>query len=756
MKPDTSKPLIGQPLDRVDGRLKVTGQATYGAEFTPDRLAHGVLVKSTIAAGKITNIDPTAAEKAEGVLAVFTHKNAPRLKAIAVFPKSSAGQDVLTMQDEQIHYSGQDVALVVADTFERASYAASLVKVTYQAHPPLVSLAKQKITASAAQEAPDEKRGDVRAGLQQAAVTVKGTYVTPIHHHNPMEPHATVAEWDGDRLTVYNPTQWLSGTQRGLAEVFGIPTEHVRVVSPFIGGGFGSKGPIWPHTIWACAAARQLGRPVKVVLTREDMYTSAGHRPQCEITLTLGATAAGQLTAIQQESYNHTPVFGEYVQHVFVATPMLYACPNLSTSHKIVKLNTGSPFAMRAPGETENLFALESALDELAVALKTDPLALRLTNHADTDPRNGNPWSSKSLKACYRQAAERFGWARRNHQARSMRDGNLLVGWGMSTALYPTYLSPSSASAKLGADGRAEIRTGGHELGTGTYTIFAQIAADALGLPIENVTVKLGDSDYPKAPVAGGSRSTASIGPAVQAAAKAVQQSLIGLAIKDKKSPLFGAKEADIDGVAGYLQLKKDPATKDAYSAILQRSKLNTLEEFGEWVPDGAKPGDKSKIFTGNETLVMPKHAKFSAYTFGAVFAEVTVDESIGRVRVRRMVSAYGAGNIMNEKTARNQIRGGNVFGIGMGLMEESILDPVQGRFVNANIADYHVPVQADVPHIDAFFVDETDKLVNPLGAKGVGEVGIVGVAAAIANAVYHATGKRIRELPITPEKVMG
>ena len=756
MKPDTSKPLTGQPLDRVDGRLKVTGQATYGAEFAPNRLAHGVMVKSTIAAGRVTGIDTTTAEKAEGVLAVLTYKNAPRLKAISAYPQAWAGQGILTMQDDQIQYSGQDVALVIADTFERASYAASLINVTYQEQAPLTSFAGQKTNAYTTDEIKVEPRGNALTGLQKAAITVKGTYQTPIHHHNPMEPHATVAQWDGDRLKVYNPTQWVFGTQRGLAEVFGIPTEHVRVVSPFIGGGFGNKAPVWPHTIWACAAARQLNRPVKIVLSREDMYTSVGHRPTCEITFSLGATATGQLTAIAQESYNHTAAFGDHVQHVFVATPVLYACPNVSITHKLVKLNTGGPFAMRAPGETENIFALESAMDELAVALNMDPLALRLRNYADTDPRNGNPWSSKSLKACYTQAAQRFGWARRTAEARSMRDGNLLVGWGMATALYPTYLSPSAATAKVGADGRAEIRTGGHELGTGTYTIFTQIAADALGLPLERVTVKMGDSDYPKTPVAGGSRSTASIGPSVQAAAQAVQQSLIALAIKDKKSPLFGAKETDVVGIVGHLQLKENPSVRDAYTAILERAKLTSLEEFAEWIPDGAKPGDKSKILTGTEASVQPNHAKFSAYTFGAVFVEVSVDEAIGRVRVRRMVSAYGAGKIMNEKTAQNQIRGGNIFGIGMGLMEESILDPVQGRFVNANIADYHLPVQADVPAIDAFFVEETDKLVNPLGAKGVGEVGIVGVAAAIANAVYHATGKRIRELPITPEKIMG
>lgn len=755
MKPDISKPLIGQPLSRVDGRLKVTGQATYGAEFAPKGLVHGILVKSTIAAGRLTTIDTTAAEKAEGVLAVLTHKNVPRLNAISTYPKGSAGQAVLPMQNDQIQYSGQDVALVVADTFERAAYAASLVKASYEAQSPLTSFSKEKSKAYTTDEATGETRGNAPAGLHKAAVTVKGTYVVPIHHHNPMEPHVTVAQWDGDRLTVHNPTQWVFGIQRGLAEVFGIPTEQVRVVSPFIGGGFGSKAPIWPHTVWACVAARQLGRPVKVVLTREEMFTSAGHRPICEISLTLGATATGQLTAIAQESYNHTAAFSDYVQHIFIATPMLYACPNVSIAHKIVTLNTGGPFAMRAPGETENLYALESAMDELAVTLKMDPVALRLRNHAEADPRNGNPWSSKSLKACYTQAARRFGWEKRNHQARSMGDGKLLVGWGMATALYPTYLSPSAASAKLLADGRAEIRTGGHEIGTGTYTIFAQIAADALGLPIDRVLVKMGDTDYPKTPVAGGSRSTASIGPSVQAAAKAIQKSLIGLAIEDKKSPLYGAKETDIQGVAGNLQLKRSPSVQDSYTAILERNKLNSLEEYGEFMPDGVKPGDKSKIFTGIETAILPTHAKFSAYTFGAVFAEVTVDESIGRIRVRRLVSAYGAGNIMNVKTAQNQIRGGNIFGIGMGLMEESVLDPAHGRFTNANMADYHIPVQADVPHIDAFFVEENDKLVNPLGAKGVGEVGIVGVAAAIANAVYHATGKRIRELPITPEKLL-
>lgn len=745
---------IGKPLNRTDGKLKVTGQATYGAEWKLPGLVHGVFLQSTITSGHIVDIDTSKAEKAPGVLMVITHKNAPRLNSIDVYPVNSAGQQLLTLQDNKIYYSGQDVALVIAETFEYACYALSLIKVEYQENKPLISLEKEEANAYPTPWAPVQLRGKVTDGYNQSKTIVSERYRTVINHHMPMEPNACVADLRGDQLILYSPSQWVFGCQRGIAEIFDIPKENVRVISPFVGGAFGGKGPVWPFMTWACAASRKLNRPVKIALMREQMFTSCGHRPYADFKLTAAADPDGRLSLLKHESYNHTSVFEDFVQFIYITTAMLYACPNVMVDHKLIKLNTGGPFAMRAPGEAESMFAIESVMDELAFKLNMDPVKLRMINHADSDPRNGNPWSSKELKQCYIQGAERFGWDKRNNTPRSMRDGDLLVGWGMATALYPAYMAPSSASAKLWANGKMEVRTGAHELGTGTYTIFAQIAADASGYAIDHIEVFMGDTNYPKTPISGGSRSTASIGPAVQACSASIKETILGLALQDKDSPLFGANLSDLEAGAGFVYLKSDANKREAFTDIMKRNNKNVLEEYAEFLPDGATAADRSRGFSGYEAPIFPEHKTFSCYVFGAVFVEVKVDEAIGRVRVTRVVSAHGIGTVMNEKLATSQIKGGIIFGIGQALMEETVMDPNTGRFVNMSIADYHVPVQADVPQMDCFFVKEEDKLVNPIGAKGVGEVGIVGVSAAIANAVFHATGKRIRELPIVPEKV--
>jgi xanthine dehydrogenase YagR molybdenum-binding subunit len=697
---------IGEPMDRVDGRLKVTGAAKYSAEMTAANMSYAVIVQSTVANGRITKIDTSAARAVPGVIEVLTHENAPKLPIV---PPNPPGTRVLTLlQDPIVRYNGQPIALVIADTFEHATEAANRVKATYTTTKPATDMKGAANSAYAPSQIfgrkPDSLKGDVDAGLAQADVRIEHTYATPIENHNPMEPHGTVAVPDGDKLTVYDSTQYIIGDRDTVAKTLGMPSEDVRLVCYFTGGGFGCKGSVWSHVPLAGMAARVVKRPVKLVLSRRQMYGPVGARPQTEQKITLGAKRDGTLTAIRHESTSHTSRFEDFVEPAATQTRMLYESPNIETKHRLVKLDLGTPTFQRAPGHSTGTYALESAMDELAVALDMDPLALRLKNYAEKDPESGHPWSSKSLRECYRVASEKFGWSKRIAKPGSMRDGNVFVGYGMATATYPANRNKASAVAYLKDDNgkvRALVQTATQDIGTGTYTIMTQIAADALGLPVEQVRFELGDSRMPPSPVSGGSMTAASTGSAVNAVCQEARRQLDAL-------------------VASGKRLADNPLTVTMDSA----------------------PGAERQ--------------QYSMHSFGAVFAEVRVDRDLGEIRVPRIVSAYGAGRILNAKTAHSQFVGGVVWGVGMALTEETLVDRKTGRYLNADLAEYHVPVNADIGELDVSFVEEDDKFVNPIGVKGIGEIGITGVAAALANAVYNATGVRVRDLPITIDKVLG
>jgi xanthine dehydrogenase YagR molybdenum-binding subunit len=716
---------IGQPLDRIDGRLKVTGAARYSAEFALPGMVHAVLVQSTIANGRVASMDDSAARAAPGVLYVMTPFNAPKLKATekkrqAKEPQEYVGAQALPdgtdfplLQDTRVKYNGQHVGLVVAATFEQATHAANLIRVRYAEEKPSLAFdARQKRDAPKrfrnGARPPDSRRGDPEAALAAAGVRVDETYATPIEHHNPMEPHATVAAWDGDRLTLFNATQAVHQTRKIVATLLGTPPEKVHVVTQFVGGGFGCKGNTWPHVTLAAMAAKAVGRPVKLVLTRRQMFTANGFRPETLQRVALGADRQGKLTATIHDGVTQSSFAGEFAEPVGLAAEMLYSCPNVGVSHRLVVLNSGVPTYMRAPGEATGVFALESAMDELAYKLGIDPLELRLRNYAKMDEREQKPWSSKSLDQCYRQAADSFGWSRRNPEPGSMRQGRSFIGWGMATATYPGNRSPAAARVRLMPDGTAIVESGTQDIGTGTYTILAQVAADALGLPVERITVRIGDSDFPEAPVSGGSQTIASVAPAVREAAEQAKRKLA----------------EQVGGRPGEALPQMLARAGQPVDALVQ-----------------AKPGEEKK--------------RASVHSFGAHFVEVRVDPDLGTVRVARYVGAFAAGHAMNAKTARSQMLGGIVYGLGMALLEETRMDRRNGRIVSASLADYLVPVHADVPDIEVILVDEADSAINELGAKGMGELPMVGVAPAVANAVFHATGKRIRELPLTIDKLM-
>ena len=730
---------VGEPLDRVDGRLKVTGGAKYAAEFPVPRVAHAVLVTSTIASGRVVAMDATAAERAPGVLKVLTPFNAPRLPGAPAVRGGTMRVPTL-LQDPMVRYNGQPIGLVVAETFEQAIAATDLVRVRYATERPMLDMDRApRNPPETVRPMRGERvthRGDYARGLADAAVRVDQTYTTPLENHNPMEVHSTLALWEGDALTLYESTQGISNVRSSVARTFGVPPEKVRVVSHFTGGGFGSKGGPWSHEALAAMAAREVGRPVKLVLTRRQMFGPVGGRARTVQRVTMGATASGVLTATRHASTSNTSMLEDWLEPAVTPTLMLYACPNLETQYDLVRLNVGSPTFMRAPGETTGTFALESAMDELAVALRMDPVALRLANYAERDPESGRPWSSKGLRACYALAGERFGWSRRNPEPRATRDGRWLVGWGMATATYPARRSPASALARLLPDGRALVRAGTQEIGCGTYTVMTQIAADALGLPPDRVRFELGDTTMPENPASTGSVTAASTGTAVHEVATQLRSRLVKLAIADPASPLHGAAEGDVRVTDGRLTLASDGGSGESYATLLARQGGQPVE-----VTVSSRAGAEAQ--------------QYSMHSFGTVFAEVRVDEELGEIRVSRVVTAHDVGRVLNAKTASSQIIGGVVWGIGQALLEETLVDPHTGRYVNADLAEYHVPVNADVGAIDVHFVHEADAHVNPIGVKGAGEIGITGVGAAIANAVHHATGVRVRDLPITLDKII-
>ena len=732
-------PLVGTAIDRIDGRKKVTGGATYAAEVQVANVAHAVIVGSTIGRGRIKSVDGRAAEAAPGVIAVVTHHNAPKFPGVS---GQHEGNDrvVQGLQDDVVLYHDQPIAVVVADTIERAQHAAALVTAEYDATSPVGDV-EADLAAAFVPETPrgplQTSRGDVAAGLAAAAHKVDTTYRTPVETHNPMEPHATIAVWQGtDHLTLYDSTQAISNVRRRLSGMLGLAPENVRVINHFCGGGFGSKGAPWSHVLLAAIAARASGRAVKLACTRPQLQSLVGHRPKTVQKIELGADAKGKLTAIRHDVVSETSRFDLFVESCTAVTRMLYACPNLATVQRIVRLDVPTPTFTRAPGESTGTFALESALDELAYAVGIDPLELRRKNHADHDPENGKPWSSKSLLECYRRAAETIDWSRRAAKPRTVRDGRWLIGLGVATTTRPSRQLPASARARLLPDGRAVVQSGTQEIGTGTYTVMTQIAADALALPLGDVRFELGDTALPEAPPSVGSFTAASTGPAVHNVCVALRKKLIEQAVGDAASPLHGLAADAIDAEDGALVAKADHKRRDSYAAIVARSK-------------------QPEISVELHTEAHKDRDNYSVGGFGAVFARVKIDEELGELKLDRLVGAFAAGRILNPKTARSQLIGGMVWGIGQALHEHSVRDARTARMVTRDLADYHVPVHADVPDLDVLLVPESDPHVNELGVKGLGELSTPGVAAAIANAVYNATGVRIRDLPITPDKLM-
>jgi xanthine dehydrogenase YagR molybdenum-binding subunit len=765
---------VGKPIDRVDGRLKVTGAATYAAEFPVKNVAHGVCITSTITKGRIKNIDTRAAEKMQGVIGVMTSENCMQLHFSTGSDGKFGEKDLLPLQSDRVFYGGQHIAVVIAETFEEAEHAAATVKVTYDQQAPVVGFEKNmtaayKPAAGLGGAETQVKRGDADAAIQTASIKTDETYTTPVFSHNAMEPHASLAEWNDDQLTVYDATQSVMGVKSLLSAMLGVPAEKVRVIAHYIGGGFGSKGFTWANPFLAAMAAKQFNRPVKIALARQQVYSTAGRRTQTSQKIQLGADTAGKLIAIKHATISETSFVDEFVETAGVQTPMLYSVPNVDVSHEVIRLNRGTPCPMRAPGESVGTYALEVAMDELAYTLNIDPLQLRLINYADKEEQKKKEFSEKNLKDCYQRGADAIGWTKRSAKPGITKEGKYLVGYGMATATYPANRSASSAKATLFADGHAEILCGTQDIGTGTYTIATQIAADAFGLPVDKVTVKLGDSMYPKGAQSGGSQVTASVGPPIRAASLAVVDKLIKVAIIDSSSPLYNQNPEDIVTGDGRIFLKSSTDKGESLIAVLNRSKMNKVEADAKTnvstrpaqpqpAPAGspeAKTEEESKTNAAVQADEKTDRTPYAFHSFGAQFAKVLVDPDLGTIKVDKIVGVMDIGKVMNLKTAINQIKGGMIFGMGMALMENVQYDPNNGRIVTRDLAQYLVPVHADIPEIEVQFIDKPDPYISPLGARGIGEIGVTGMAAAIANAIYNATGKRARDLPITPDKLI-
>lgn len=739
-------PYVGRAQPRVDGPLKVTGGAKYAAEFFADGMLYAAAVPSAIAKGRIMRLDFSKALSAPGVVEVMTHENRPDipeadkpyLKDMVAVP----GSPFRPLRDDRILFSGQPIALVVADTHEHARHAATLLEVDYDVETPSVDVVAARDKAYDPPEKrngippPPPPRGDAEATWRGSSIRLEHEYRVAAEHHNPMEMMATTVFWkDGGELLVHTKTQGVTNPKMYLCAVFGLSPDKLTVRSPYVGGAFGMA--LRPHydLFLTVLASIKLERSVRLMLTRQQMYTM-GWRPDTLQTVALSANDEGELTSVRHEVVQATSTFEDYQEPTVNWSGLVYACPNVKVGHALAKLDTPTPSDMRAPGAALGMFALETAMDELSYELKIDPLELRLKNYAETDQNDGKPFSSKELRAAYEQGAEKFGWTKRNPKPRAMRDGRDLVGYGMATGCWEALMQPHSARAAFDADGRLEVACATADIGTGTYTILSQIGADAFKLPIEEVTALVGDTSLPMAPVEGGSWAAASAGNAVTLACAALKEELLKAARGLDGSPLANASLDHVTFENGRIALAAEPETAMTFADIAKAAEGGRIEATADFKPDG----DFAE--------------KFSAFTHSAVFAEVRVDEELGVVRVARVVSAIAAGKILNHATARSQILGGVVMGIGMALHEETVWDKSLGRIMNANLGEYHMPAHADVHDIEVIFVDEQDG-ANPLGVKGLGEIGIVGAAAAVANAVFHATGKRVRELPVTIDKLL-
>lgn len=728
-----------EELDRVDGKAKVTGQAKYSAEYDMPDLAYGVLVGSNISKGTIAAIDTKAAERAPGVLGVITHLNItkPAGYTAADAAKPAAVRGLKIFDDNVIHFNGQPIALVMADSFERATHAASLVKAQYNKEgftTDLQSAMKDKKPLEGNQYK-ESVRGEKDA-WKSAPYKVEGTYTMPNQVHNPMEMHATIVKWEGDnKVTVWEKTQGVKSTQRDIVQAFGLAEKDVQVNTQYVGGGFGAALRTWPHAMAALIGAKKINRPLKLVLTRMQMFTAVGYRPQAIQHIAIGADADGKLVGMMHEANAVTSNYENFTENIVKMTRQLYACANVTTKYNVYPVELSTPTWMRGPGEATGSFPLECALDELSYQLKMDPIELRKKNYAETDPENGKPYSSKFLKEAYQLGADKFNWSERSAVPNSKMENGWKVGHGMSTGIFGAFRGEAKLSLRLQDDGTLVLQTAVSDSGPGTATAMTKIASDAMGIPYHKIKFELGDSSLPPGPTQGGSSSTSTIGAAVSTGCISLQKKLAEAA---QKSPIFGhivAHENFLFQDGGML-LKNDPSKKLSYSEVLKNAGLTTIE----FVENSGRN---------------PAMDKYSAYSYAVHFVKVLVHPLTGVVKVAKVVVAGDAGKIVSPKTAESQMIGGVVGGIGGALMEESVIDERYGRWVNNNFADYHVPVHADVPAIEAVFVDKPDPVLNPVGSKGMGEIALIGFAAAVANAVYNATGKRIRELPITPDKLI-
>lgn len=740
--------IIGQDISRVDGPAKVTGAARYCGEIALPGLAHAQIVGAEVASGRITSIDTAAARRADGVVAILTHRNMPKVRTVPLAPPlmggPAPGETFFPMQDEVVRYAGQPVAIVVADSLEQAQHAATLVRVTCASTPFVTTLDQGRADAYV----PDKIfggflpgqvwRGDVEAGLAAADIRVDASFRFAANHHNPLEPLTTTAVWDGDQLTLYDSCQGIKAVQLTVAAQLGISPSKIRVLTRYVGGAFGCKAMVWPHVTLTALAARQVRRPVRLTLTRGQMFTSCGHREEQEQRIQLGACDQGKLTAIRHHKISVTSPFDDWAEPAFGVASQLYACPSYEGVHRLVAGNTMTPTFTRAPGESLGVFTLECAMDELASELGVDPIELRLRNISDVDPNTGHPWSSHGLRECFERGALRFGWAGRDPSPRSEREGNWLIGTGMAAAAFPVrfVMRTQRARARMYSDGTAVVQTATQEFGTGMTTVMAQVAADGLGIDMRRLRFEYGDTDLPTAGSPVGSNGAMMVSGAVHNAAVALRDQLIALAVGDGRSPLHGADPARVVVAGGLMTLTGGDSAGETYVSLMRRHGMADAEATGSWDPP-------------------PLDTPYGLVTFGAQFARVAVDADLGIVRVRHMVGAFAPGRVLNPKTARSQLMGGMLWGMSQALLEGTRMDTSLGRWANASLGDYLVPVNADAPDVDVELIEVRDDVTGPLGVKGIGEIGQVGSAAAIANAVYHATGHRPRELPIAVEHLL-
>ena len=752
---DASDGTVGGRQSRFEGGMKVTGTATYALEYPFENLAYAVLIQSTIPAGRVLKVDTSAAFAMPGVLLVLTPEDDLGLKLGADWGGNKPADGPYYPLPREVQFNGQSIAAVVAESREQAAEAARLVRITYEESKYVADLNDPNAGEGKLMDALSSAWGDAEAALAASPVRIEAEYSTPREYHIAMEPHGLTAKWDGDQLTIWEPSQWSHGMARMYSEWFDMPYENVRIISPFIGGGFGSKGQPLAYGAVAIAAARKLGRPVKLAVTRPQNFTSYGGRAATRQKIALGATEDGILQAIVHRGASETSISADWPEQTGAATAVLYKVENFSSQHRVVPVNSVTPGALRGPGKNPSAYGIECAIEELAYKLGMDPLELRLKNYADHDYQSGKPWSTRQLREALTEGAEAFGWSRRSHAPRSMRDGKTLIGWGIGCGTFPVIRAPSEAMIRILSSGKVEVISGAIDMGQGTYTILAQSAADVFGIPVDQVEVHLGDSRLPGSAIAGGSMLAGSIMGAVHKAAVAARDELIGLALSDANSPFRETGANTLNFAEGRIAAPRGETPSLTLAELMSALKREEIEIRRNTLPEGTSAQDQRQAWTTMARVQGPTMGDYSMHSWCAHFAEVRVDEDFGTVRVSRMVSAFDCGRLYNPRLVESQWRGGIIMGIGQALLEEGLVDMRNGRTVNNNVGDYLVPTNSDIPDLQVISVGVPDHNASALGGKGVGEVGIVGVAPAIANAVFHATGKRIRDLPITLEKLL-